>query len=403
MDLWEDVKMRKAFTLIELLVVIAIIGILAAMLMPALSKARESARIAACRSNLHNVGLALSTFLADNGDLYPGWVNYNNKDFDETNPVTVMTDADDGDGFALYPGGLSYARNCTFTEVQIEPETWVTYTGSPYYQLVAGGYCDDVAVLDCAGLERDGEPQLMRGSVVDGDGNQLELCADCCTDTVMGAEYGWSVMDLHMNSYPGRVISACQVRTDDQVNEIPRPHEGGCVTLMVDNAVMWAPVQHPDTGWGGQNTCGRGCQDRQGYVPNPRIDEDADFAWTDAERAALMSDLDDIYCIEFQILDDSGTPVTSGGTVGPYGPAERGDPVGEHRPHQAGDTSWTPVKDGGAPASGEWRTYYHRNTYGHASYYPQRGIFATERRWQKHDSGLFYVCNPWSGWGTPGW
>ena len=68
-------KARTAFTLIELLVVIAIIAILAAMLLPALSSAKNRAKVATCISNFHQVYMALQMYAVDNTDWYPMWAD----------------------------------------------------------------------------------------------------------------------------------------------------------------------------------------------------------------------------------------------------------------------------------------------------------------------------------------
>ncbi|HZF02677.1 MAG TPA: prepilin-type N-terminal cleavage/methylation domain-containing protein [Methylomirabilota bacterium] len=64
-------KCKDAFTLIELLVVIAIIAILAAMLLPALSSAKQRAWTTSCNSNLHQVGLGMRMFADENNEFYP--------------------------------------------------------------------------------------------------------------------------------------------------------------------------------------------------------------------------------------------------------------------------------------------------------------------------------------------
>ncbi len=66
-----QIASARAFTLVELLVTITAIAVLAALLMPALGRGKESGRVAVCQGNLHQIGLALQMYVDDNRNFMP--------------------------------------------------------------------------------------------------------------------------------------------------------------------------------------------------------------------------------------------------------------------------------------------------------------------------------------------
>ena len=162
--------MKKAFTLIELLVVIAVIAILAALLMPALSQAKLQARKAQCKSNLHNIGLALRSYRTDTNDDWPSHLM------------------------------LGKAANTSV---------------NAWGRMFSGDYLDDEDVFECPNFD---DTELMQLACKDYDRNYIMVWAGFAKGegdmpSILNSSYGYDNGRIPKNANPGRVVAAANIET----------------------------------------------------------------------------------------------------------------------------------------------------------------------------------------------
>ncbi len=286
--------MKRAFTLIELLVVIAIIAILAAMLLPALTRARYAAKVSKCQNNIHQIGLGIAMARQHTqDDTYPRYF-YSSIPTPVSNPYcNVWGRLYSGkyiDDFQLFACPVTAS---TVKEEMVIPAWYQAFDRSE------------------APLDVDGEiPGKWR--------------------SIINSGYGYDNGRIHKNSNPARIIAADRLDTtwrDDapavvagQAPQIDANHDRdhSASVLYADNAVGTIYPTHEEIDWQPDPNFDAV---RSGYMQNPRLDVYADLRipginFQNGPNIPLMvsgggDDFDDCYAIKslttaglFRLLTD---------------------------------------------------------------------------------------------------
>ena len=266
--------MRRAFTLVEMLVVVGILGIMVALLLPALARAQQASLQATCLEREHHLGMSLASLRISNDDRW-----------------NLM--------------------GCTMLDT----------TGEFLAIALDEGYIEDAQYLLCPNLNtpHPRKPHLMGKGLADTwNGKARRPYPNGKPVDWWGIEemaYFFDESRVDQNSEPARAILGDGIEMCTKYGPEPANHADGSNVLYVDQAVQWVAKVQPQTRWlkvDGQYSVGGGVHAaaatkgpwvRNGYIPNPRLNEDG-----------VADDLDDIYeCEGTPPQAQAGSPNVSKG------------------------------------------------------------------------------------------